>query len=119
MSNTYKLNGSLSGPGGWLGSLSRILFVSVAAIGGLFMLVFSAAFAFFVVAGIAIVGLVAFAFFWARAKIFGKPFGPKAHFEAQAKKMQAEFGSQFQTSESENGPIIDAMHTPDGWSVDD
>jgi len=42
------------------------------------MLVFSAAFAFFAVAGIAVIGFLAFAFFWAKAKISGKPFGPKA-----------------------------------------
>ena len=84
MTNTYNLNG----PSTWFGSLTRVLFLGCAAIAGLFMLAISAAFAFFVVAAIAIVGLLAFTFFWARAKISGKPFGPRAQFEAQAKKME-------------------------------
>lgn len=115
MSNTYKLNG----PTNWFSSVSRFLFVGIAVIGGLFMLVFSAAFAFFVVAGIALVALIAFVFFWARAKIFGKSFGPRAQFEAQAKKMQAEFEAQMKPSQKGDGPIINATRTPDGWSVDD
>ncbi|RKQ71731.1 hypothetical protein DES40_1060 [Litorimonas taeanensis] len=115
MTNTYSLNG----PTSWFGSVTRILFLGCAAVAGLFMLAVSAAFAFFVVAGIAIVGLLAFVFFWGRAKILGKPFGPRAQFEAQAKKMQAEFGAPFADKQASEGPIIDAKHTPDGWSVDD
>jgi len=122
MTNTYNLNG----PASFFGSLTRVLFMAVAAIAGFFMLAFSAAFALFVVIGIALVGLVAFGFFWARAKILKKPFGPRAHFEAQAKKMQADFETQFtgtksssSRTQSSDGPIIDAHQTPDGWSVDD
>lgn len=122
MTNTY----NLGGPTSFFGSLTRVLFMAVAAIGGLFMLAFSAAFALFVVAGVALVGFVTFGFFWARAKILKKPFGPRAQFEAQAKKMQADFGSQFTHSspfsngkQGPDGPIIDAHRTPDGWSVDD
>jgi len=83
MSNTYRISGQTS----FLANLMRGLFLAVAAIGGVFMLAFSAAFAFFVVAGLAIVGLVVFAFFWTRAKLFGKPFGPKAQFEAARRDM--------------------------------
>lgn len=114
MSNTYNLNG----PTNWFGTLTRILFVTIAAVGGLFMLAFSAAIAFFVVLGIVLVGLVAFGFFWVRAKLFGKPFGPKAQFEARANKMRADLESQLNPSASGDGPIIDAHRTPDGWSVD-
>jgi len=115
MTNTYNLNGS----GSLFGSVTRILFMVAAAIGGFFMLAFSAAFALFVLTGIIVVGLLAFGFFWARAKLLKKPFGPKARFEAQARKMQAEFGSQFSPDAKDQGPIIDAKRTPDGWSVDD
>ena len=98
----------------------RGLFLAVAAIGGFVMLAFSAAFAFFVVAGLVLVGLVVFAFFWTRAKLFGKPFGPKAQFEAARKDMEAQLqGMNMERKDSEEGPIIDAHQTPEGWSVDD
>lgn len=112
MTNTYHISGQPS----ILQNIMRVLFLSVAAIGGFFMLAFSAAFAFFVVAGLAIVGFVAFAFFWARAKLFGKPFGPKAHFEAARADMEAQFNA---ARREVDGPIIDAHRTPEGWSVDD
>lgn len=115
MSNTYNLNG----PTSWLGTFTRFLFLAIAAIGGIFMLAFSAAVAFFVIVGIALVGLVAFGFFWVRAKLFGKPFGPKAQFEARANKMRSDLEAQINPSASDDGPIIDAHRTPDGWSVDD
>jgi hypothetical protein len=121
MSNTYRL----SGQSGFITRLMRGLFLAVAAIGGLFMLAFSAAFAFFVVAGLALVALVVFAFFWGRAKLFGKPFGPKAQFEAARKDMEAQFQGMDLNMERNgprkngDGPIIDAHQTPEGWSVDD
>ena len=115
MSNTYNLNG----PTSWFGTITRVLLLTVAAIGGIFMLAFSAAVAFFVLVGVALVGFLAFAFFWIRAKLFGKPFGPKAQFEARASKMRADLEAQMNPSASDDGPIIDAHRTPDGWSVDD
>lgn len=115
MTNTYNLNG----PSNWFGSLTRALMVGCAAIAGLFMLAISAAFAFFVVAAIAIIGFLAFAFLWGRAKILGKPFGPRAHFEAKAKEMQKDLGMTFTPQDHQDGPIIDAKQTPDGWSVDE
>jgi len=121
MSNTYRI----SGQSGFLTNLMRGLFLAVAAIGGFFMLAFSAAFAFFVVAGLVLVGLVVFAFLWARAKLFGKPFGPKAQFEAARKDMEAQFQGMDLNMDRNgpraggDGPIIDAHQTPEGWSVDD
>lgn len=121
MSNTYRLNGSPNP----LQSIIRGFILIAAAIGGVFMLVFSAAIAFFVVAGVALFGLLLFVFFWAKAKITGKPFGPKAQFEAQRKEFEAQFGAQtrpFKASPQSNdvdGPVIDAHETPKGWSVDD
>ena len=99
------------------------MFFAVAAIGGLFMIIFSAAFALFAVAGIAVIGFLVFAFFWAKAKISGKPFGPKAmmgaQFEQMRKDMEAQMGPQAAAETSGQGPIVDAHQTPDGWSVDD
>jgi|GEM_PF-797635 len=124
MSQTYRISGT-AGP---LQSIIRGFVLIAAAIGGVFMLVFSAAIAFFVVAGLALVGLLLFAFFWTRAKITGRPFGPKAKFEAQRKQFEAQFEQQFdgkspvfKTSRTDNeaGPVIDAHETPKGWSVDD
>jgi hypothetical protein len=119
MSQTYNITGS----GSFLSNLARGLFVAAATIGGLFLFAASAAFAFFVVAGLVVLGLVVFAFFWTRAKIFGRPFGPKAHFEAARKEMEAQMkasGTTFRSgSLDDEGPVIDAHRTPDGWTVDD
>jgi len=111
--------------------------LAVAAIGGLFMVVFSFAFVLIAVAAIAVIGVLAFAFFWAKAKITGKPFGPKAMMGAQFEQMRQDMESQmggtapqFNKSRAANpkaansnvgaqGPIVDAHRTPDGWSVDD
>ena len=100
----------------------RGLFVAAATIGGLFLFAASAAFAFFVIAGLVILGLVVFAFFWTRAKIFGRPFGPKAQFEAARKDMEAQMRTARPNSSADyddDGPVIDAHRTPDGWTVDD
>ena len=105
-------------------NIMRGLFMAAAAIGGFFMLAFSAAFAFFVIAGLLLVGAVVFLFFWGRAKLFGKPFGPKAQFEAARKDMEAQFqGMDTQngaggSADDFDGPVIDARQTPEGWSVD-
>jgi len=108
---------------GVLSSIARTAFLAVAAIGGLFMLVFSAAFALFAVAGVAVIGFLVFGFFWAKAKLTGKPFGPRAHFEQMRKDMEAQMqgGSQagFDPRAKGQGPVVDAHRTPDGWSVDD
>ena len=124
MSNTFRI----SGRGNVVTNIMRGLFMAAAAIGGFFMLAFSAAFAFFVIAGLLLVGAVVFAFFWSRAKLFGKPFGPKAQFEAARKDMETQFqgmdlnrdnNGPGSTSGDFDGPVIDAHQTPEGWSVDD
>jgi len=123
MSNTYRI----AGAGNVFTNILRGLFLAAAAIGGFFMLAFSAAFAFFVIAGLVLVGLVVFVFLWGRAKLFGKPFGPKAQFEAARKDMETQFQGMDlnrakngpHSSDQTNGPIIDAHQTPEGWSVDD
>ena len=120
MTQTYYIQGRRPG---LLSTVARTAFLAVAAIGGLFMLVFSAAFALFAVAGIAVIGFLVFAFFWAKAKISGKPFGPKAMMNAQMaqmrKDMETQMGGQSAAQTSGQGPVVDAHRTPDGWSVDD
>jgi len=116
MTQAYTLSGRRGGP---LSSLARGAFLAMAAIGGLFMLVFSAAFALFAVAGIAVIGFVVFAVFWAKAKLTGQPFGPKARFESMRREMESQMGNGFAQSPMDDGVTIDAHQTPQGWSVDD
>jgi len=122
MTNTFRLSGQ---NGGIFSQFLRAAFVTMTAIGGLFLLFFSAAFVLFLIAGIAAIGLVVAAVFWLRAKILGKPFGPKAQFEqmrrdaAEQLYTGATAGQARKASRSDgDGPVIDAHHTPEGWSVD-
>lgn len=124
MTGTFYISGRRPG---FVSTLARTAFLAVAAIGGLFMLIFSAAFALFAVAGIAVIGFLIFAFFWTKAKLTGKPFGPRAQFEHMRKEMEAQAAQSMGVSPSGQanprrdfgGPVVDAHRTPDGWSVDD
>ena len=120
MTQTYSIQGRRPG---LFSTVARTALFAVAAIGGLFMLLISATFALFVVAGIAVIGFLVFAFFWAKAKITGKPFGPKAMMAAQMdqmrKDMESQMGGNSSSKAAEQGPVVDAHRTPDGWSVDD
>ncbi len=107
----------IAGNPGFFKSMARGLILAAMAIGGFIMLIFSATFAFFVIAGLVVLGFVAFAVFWLKAKITGKPFGPQAQFEQARKDMEAQFSSYRETTGQ--GPVVDAHQTPDGWSVDD
>ncbi len=108
---------NISGAGGIFGSLVKTLVLAIAAIGSIFLIVTSAVVAFFIIAGIVVLGLVAFAFFWTKAKITGRPFGPKAQFEKARRDMEAQFNSY--REQVGDGPVLDAQRTPDGWSVED
>ena len=112
MSNAYRLSGS----GTILQTLLRGFFLTAAAIGGFFLLAFSAAFAVFIIAGVCVFGLIVFAWFWVRAKFFGKPF---THYSTFAKTRPSN-DSAYKTSDKDtSGPVIEARKTPDGWSIDD
>jgi len=108
---------SITGSSGVFGTLARTVFLAVAAIGSIFLLVTSAVVAFFILAGLVMLGLAAFAFFWARAKITGKPFGPKAQYEKAREDMESQFKAY--REQVEEGPVLDAQQTPDGWSVEE
>ncbi len=107
----------ISGSTGPLGTLARTVFLAVAAIGSIFLLITGAVVAFFLLAGIVMLVVAAFSFFWAKAKITGRPFGPKAQFEKAREDMEAQFNAYRETMG--DGPVIDAQQTPDGWSVED
>ena len=107
-----------------LQSLFRTLFLIAATIGGFFIFAASAAFALFVVIGILILGFVAFAVLWLRAKILGKPLRPAGNMWSFQTFDGSSFGGQEAKSKDEtskpksDGPVLDAHQTPDGWSVD-
>ena len=113
MTRTRHISGS-SGP---LGTIARTIFLVVAAVGSIFLLITSAVVAFFIISGIVLLGLAAFAFFWGKAKITGKPFGPKAQFERARQDMEAQFSTYREPAG--DAPVLDAQQTPDGWSVED
>lgn len=129
MTQTYNIGGS-SSP---LKSLFKTVIAAAAVIGGLFLMAASAAVAFFLILGLVILVSLIVAFLWGKAKLTGKPFGPKAYFKAQgfdlekgfdldaAAQMQQRSSSPKNSPEkqSKHGPIIDAHKTPEGWSVDD
>lgn len=117
--------------GGMFSQILRAAFLTMTAIGGLFLLFFSAAFVLILIAGIVVIALIVAAVFWARAKILGKPFGPKAQLDKMRRDMEQELGGDFNAqfgsatkakssgnSANPDGPIIDAHQTPEGWSVD-
>ena len=114
--------GNLPGPSNPLANLARILFAVGALAVGLFVFAVSATFLLFLVAGLAIVGVIVAGFFWARARLTGRPFGPREHFEAHYRTMVAEMnlepGPRPQAQTAEDGPVIDAHPTPDGWRID-
>jgi len=93
----------------------------VAAIGallvGLFVFAVGATFLLFLVAGIAVVGLLAVAFFWTRARLTGRPFGPREQFESMLSDMQVEMDA-VRPAPVTDGPVLDATQTPNGWSVE-
>lgn len=115
MTNTYNISGNGNNFGR---NILRMLFVAGATIAGFFVFAASAAFAIFIAGGLIVLGAIAFLFFWLRAKLFGRPFGPKAHFEAAKADMEAQFRAASR-GEDIGGPILDAHKTPEGWSVDD
>jgi len=109
--------------------LVRAIVLIAVAIGGFFVLAFSAAFAFFVLAGLVVFGASVFAFIWIRAKVLRKPFGPQAQFETLRKDMESQFqdrsaqtfsygATASSATESSDGPILEAHQTPEGWSVE-
>ena len=107
----------ISGSTGPFQSLLRAVFMIAAAIVGFFVFAGAAAFALFIALGLLILGGIAFAVFWFRAKVLKKPLMPKMKMQSfQGFDMQ---GTAEQPDKADNdGPIIDAHKTPDGWSVD-
>ncbi len=126
MTKTFPLpNNRSSGGQNLFQSLFRALFLIAATIGGFFIFAASAAFALFVVIGILILGFIAFAVLWIRAKILGKPLRPAGNmwsFQTFDGQTFGDTNTSKANDESSkpkaDGPVLDAHKTPDGWSVD-
>jgi len=126
MTNTYSLpkNGPGSGRG-ILQSILRAMFLVAATIGGFFIFAASAAFAFFLVIGLLILGFVVFGILWLRAKILGKPlYSPRKMWTFQTFNTPGNASGNTPENTSNpktkptDGPVLNAHKTPDGWSVD-
>ena len=100
-------------------SILRLIFLVAATIGGFFIFAASAAFALFVVIGLLILGLIAFAVLWFRTKILKKPLMPEVKMQSFGSfEMPGEAPFAKPSGDEQDGPVLDAHQTPDGWSVD-
>ena len=92
---------------------------------GIFVLVLTASAALVVVLSLLFIGLIVFIYFWARAKFFGKTIGGKAFADLQAaakahqEAQSGMAGLHTSSRDFEDGDVIDAHKTPDGWTVDE
>ena len=103
--------------------MARYGVLAISAIAGLFVLLLTASAAIIVVLSLILIGLLVFAYFWIRAKVFKKPLGGEAFAQMRdaAKAQKADMNGGLYTRrppEFEAGDVIDAHKTPDGWSVD-
>ena len=113
MQGTQRLSGSRNP----LSSAIK-LFVALGALTvGLFVFAVSATFLLFAVLAVAVIGLIATSIFWARARLTGRPFGPREQLEAIFRQIEAQAVSVRHTAHGD-GPVLDAHQTPDGWSVE-
>ncbi|MEM7728679.1 MAG: hypothetical protein AAF311_05320 [Pseudomonadota bacterium] len=131
MTGTHRLqgHGGWQGPGaGLFGQIGRWLMLGAMFVAAAFMLFFSAAFALVLVGTLSLVVLIAVSVFWVRAKLTGRPFGPRAHMNAQMDELRRQMGVDMRSPRtaarpasdgpSSSGPVIDAHETPEGWTVE-
>ncbi|WP_298917262.1 hypothetical protein [uncultured Algimonas sp.] len=110
----------LQGPGaGLFGQIGRWLTLAIMSVAAAFMLFFSAAFALFLVGAVLVLAIVAVSIFWIRAKLTGRPFGPKARMDAHMAELRRQMGVDMRDEpRPADGPVIDAHETPEGWTVE-
>lgn len=127
MSSFIRLSSSAPRPTGFLQSIWRIVLLAVGVVVGGFLLISTAAFALIVILALLVIGAGVFIYFWVRARFFGKPFGGEAFAQMRAQaQVQAEQAQAFAkdglytqpVSDDEDGDILDAHRTADGWTVD-
>ena len=119
-------NGTTGFSGGFSGmlqSMGRLSLLVFSAFIGIGFLIFTASAAFVLLLTILFLGVAAFGFFWVRAKVFGKPFGG-AQFSAYRQAAQNPFRDGFADkggadyNNDQNEDVIDAVQTPNGWTVE-
>lgn len=117
MTRTQHLQGSGIG---LFGQIGRWLTLAAVTIMAAFMLFFSAAFALILISAIAFLVLIAVSIFWIRAKLTGRPFGPRAQMDARMADIRRQMGADMSSApqSQSDGPIIDAHKTPEGWTVE-
>ena len=108
--------GRLPGSANPFANIGRVLFAVGAIAIGLFVFAISATFLLFVALAVVVIAALAVFFLWARARLTGRPFGPKEQFEAMFADIQLEMQSH--PVAEDDGVVLDAHRTPDGWSVD-
>ena len=124
--NPLLTTANATGGSGFFQNIARYAVLAVSAVVGVFVLVLTASAALVVVLSLLFIGLIVFIYFWARAKFFGKTIGGKAFADLQAAAkahQDAQNGmSGLHTSAAsyeDDGHVIDAHKTPDGWTVDE
>lgn len=100
--------------------MARICLLAVSAVVGMFVLFLTASAALVVVMALLFIGLIVFAFLWARARLVGKTIRGKAFEDMQsaAKAQQEAMGLRTSAADYDDGDVINAHKTPDGWTVD-
>ena len=100
--------------------IARFGLLAISAVVGMFVLLLTGFAALVVLAVLLFIGLIVFAYLWARAKFFGKSIGGKAFddMRAAAKAQQAAMGLRTSPADFDGGDVINAHKTPDGWTVD-
>lgn len=104
--------------------IARYSLLAVSAVVGVFVLLLTASAALVVVMALLFIGLIVFAYLWARAKFFGKTIRGKAFEDIQAaaaaqrEQMEAQMGLRTSAPDFDGGDVINAHKTPDGWTVD-
>lgn len=117
MTRTQHLQGSGTGLFGQIGRWLTLVAVTIMAA---FMLFFSAAFALILISAIAFLVFIAVSIFWVRAKLTGRPFGPRAQMDARMADIRRQMGTETPSAQQSqsDGPVIDAHKTPEGWTVE-
>ena len=105
----------LPGPRNPLATALRAFVALGAVTVALFVFAVSATFLLFAVLAVAVIGLIALAGLWLRARLTGRPFGPREQLDILFRQMDAQ---AVPVRSSDDGPVLDARRTPTGWTVD-
>ena len=123
--NRLMTSANSSGDAGVFHNLARYAALAFSAVVGIFVLLLTASAALVVVLSLVFIGLIVFVFFWARAKFLGKSRRATVFEDLQAaaqsgrNPQRPNAGLHTRAKPFDEGDIIDAHETPDGWTVDE